>query len=183
MQVSKIMTQEARDERTMSYLLYMFQVERLYISARLSSSRLSSMFKSAFGQGIGFDEVVTSGRLSDIIVWFEDSVMVFFFSWSADSNEFDGEEDILSGVWNMLKKEKLISRGKSMECELGVMFSIVIFAVRCSCFWTWFLVFVWGCVLCVGFCCWREKWFWEVWLFRFLLSFVTPRPIESAGAG
>ena len=51
----------------MSYLLYMFQVERLYISARLSSSRFSSMFKSAFGQGIGFDEV-GNGRFSDIIV-------------------------------------------------------------------------------------------------------------------
>ena len=34
----------------------------------------------------------------------------------------------------MLKKEKFVSRGKSIECELGVMFSIVIFAVGCSCF-------------------------------------------------
>lgn len=65
MPVSK-MIQEAQDAIMSSHLLYMFQVERLYISARLSSSSFSSTFKSAFGQGIGFDAEVY-GRRSDIV--------------------------------------------------------------------------------------------------------------------
>jgi len=40
----------------LTYLLYMFQVDRLYISVWHSSASLSNMLLSALGQGIGSEE-------------------------------------------------------------------------------------------------------------------------------